>query len=59
MRFTAKDFKEINFLTETTLIHSLSGAISKYDVFPASILFGFCITMLYPVLIHINGRERN
>ena len=30
-------------------------SISKYDMFPASILFGFCITTLYPVLIHTMG----
>ena len=29
--------------------HSTWPLISKYDVFPASILFGFCITMHYPL----------
>ena len=34
--------------------HSTSPLLSKYDVFPASILFVFCNTMHYPVLIHVN-----
>ena len=35
--------------------HSTWPPSSKHDVFPASILFGFCITMHNPVLIDING----
>ena len=35
--------------------HSTWSPILKYDMFPASNLFVFCITMHYPVLIHINA----
>ena len=35
--------------------HSTWPPILKYDVFPALILFVFCITMHCPVLIHISG----
>ena len=50
--FKPKDFKEIQ---ETTLTHSLSGAIQhgcrfKVWAFPALMLFGFCITMHYAVM---------
>ena len=35
--------------------HSTWLPLSKYDVFPVLILFVFCITMHYPVLMHISG----
>ena len=34
--------------------HSKWLLLSKYDVFPVLILFVFCITMHYPVLMHIS-----
>ena len=37
--------------------HSIWPPISKLDMCLASILFGFCITMHYPVLLHINGLD--
>ena len=56
IRFTASALKQINFLTEIKL-HRLTPCMEplnmaadlKYDVFPALILFGFCITVYYPV----------
>ena len=59
-RFKSKTFREISFLTETTLTHSLYGAIQyghrsqNATCSAAQILLGFCITIHTLVLIRMN-----
>ena len=54
-KFSRNQFSKRNYVDSILEWgHSTWLPISKYDVFPTSILFVFCITMHYPVLIHIS-----
>ena len=60
LRFWGKSFLKIRSYVDSLLkwSHSTWPPLSRYDVFPASVLFGFCITMHYP-LIHIISMRTN